>query len=263
MKYSFAFSALAALCAAQELPWDVIESASPPPTVTVPCGAASATIIPYSSETAIASVVADIVSDPLPQATGLPATVEQREIVKRASTSTSTVTNGQTTVVTTGYYVSTTRTTVTTTATTYVAPDPTNTLWISPSISDAGKYLKVGSKGAGELTQSNFAPDGREGFRVTPDNYLYSTTWGVYISGYVQGLYNAREIIGFSAYADKSQASPIFRTTDNGDGSSGATALSRTTTTSILYWMALLALTHFVLGAEIYPPRDNNLSCLT
>ncbi|KAI1350943.1 hypothetical protein F5Y01DRAFT_134781 [Xylaria sp. FL0043] len=136
------------------------------------------------------------------------------------ATSTSTVTDGKTTVVTTGYYISTTRTTVTATTTTYVAPDPTNTLWVSPAFSDAGKYLKVGSKGAGSLTLSNFAPDGREGFRVTSDNYLYSTTWGVYITGPISGLYNAREIIGFGAVTDKSKALAIFRATNNGDGTS-------------------------------------------
>ncbi|KAI1289053.1 hypothetical protein F5Y03DRAFT_64376 [Xylaria venustula] len=84
MKYSFALSAFAALCAAQELPWDVIESADPPPTVSVPWGAASATTITYNSATAIASVVADISSDPLPQPTDLPAVVQKREVVKRA-----------------------------------------------------------------------------------------------------------------------------------------------------------------------------------
>ncbi|RYC56894.1 hypothetical protein CHU98_g9302 [Xylaria longipes] len=136
------------------------------------------------------------------------------------ATSTSTVIDGQTTVVTTAQLVRTTRTTVTTTATTFVAPDPTNTLWVSPAFKEAGKYLKTGSHGTGTLTQSNFAPDGREGFRVTSDNYLYSTTYGVYYVVPIEGLYNDREIIGFGTTKDKSAASPVFRAISNGDGTS-------------------------------------------
>ncbi|KAI1748176.1 hypothetical protein F4782DRAFT_542971 [Xylaria castorea] len=138
------------------------------------------------------------------------------------ATSTSTVIDGQTTIVTTGLHVSTTRTTITQTATTYVAPDPTNTMWISPSQSDAGKYVKSCNKAAygGGMCQSNFAPDGREGFRVTPDHYLYSTTYGTYFSGNIAGLYNARESIEFGSTTDKSQAAAIFYATSNGDGTS-------------------------------------------
>ncbi|KAK5635840.1 hypothetical protein RRF57_011552 [Xylaria bambusicola] len=50
-------------------------------------GAAGAIIISYHPETAIAAAVADVVSDPLPQATDLPelpAIVEKRDLVKRA-----------------------------------------------------------------------------------------------------------------------------------------------------------------------------------
>ncbi|KAI0416359.1 hypothetical protein F5X98DRAFT_388110 [Xylaria grammica] len=133
------------------------------------------------------------------------------------ATSTSTVTDGQTTVVTTAWYVSTTRITVTTTATTYVAPDPTNTMWVSPAVSDAGKYIKSCSGG---LCQSNFAPDGREGFRVTSDHYLYSMTHGTYVSGPIASLYNDRTIIGFGTTTDKAKAAAVFHATANGDGTS-------------------------------------------
>ncbi|TGJ85297.1 hypothetical protein E0Z10_g3471 [Xylaria hypoxylon] len=139
------------------------------------------------------------------------------------ATSTTTVIDGKTTVVTTGVYVSTTRTTVTTTATTYVPPDPTNTMWISPAVSDAGKYIKSCNKAAasgGGICQSNLAPDGREGFRVTADNYLYSTTYGTYFSASIAALYNERTSIGFGSTADKSKAAAVFRATSNGDGTS-------------------------------------------
>ncbi|KAI8632558.1 hypothetical protein F5Y19DRAFT_492358 [Xylariaceae sp. FL1651] len=126
----------------------------------------------------------------------------------------------QTFSVTIGVIVHTTRTTVTATTTTFVAPDPTNTMWISPSLSDAGKYVKTcygGTGGAGGMCQSNFAPDRREGFRVTDDHYLYSTTYNLYYTLTISGLYNARESVGFGV-TDKSQAAAVFYTTSNGDG---------------------------------------------
>ncbi|KAJ2998881.1 hypothetical protein NUW58_g185 [Xylaria curta] len=138
------------------------------------------------------------------------------------ATSTSTVIDGRTTVVTTGNYVSTTRTTVTTTTTTYVAPDPTNTMWVSPSITDAGKYIKScwAGTGGGGMCQSNYAPDGREGFRVTSDHYLYSTTYGTYFSATISSLYNPRTLLSFSSTTDKSKAAAVFYKTSNGDGTS-------------------------------------------
>ncbi|KAI0459545.1 hypothetical protein F5B21DRAFT_455246, partial [Xylaria acuta] len=70
------------------------------------------------------------------------------------------------------------------------------------------------------MCQSNFAPDGREGFRVTPDHYLYSATYGTYPSGSVAGLYNDRESIRFGSTTDRSKAATIFYATSNGDGTS-------------------------------------------
>ncbi|KAI0523881.1 hypothetical protein F5B22DRAFT_659634 [Xylaria bambusicola] len=133
------------------------------------------------------------------------------------ATATSTVTEGQTVVVTTALFVRTTYTTVTTTATTYVPPDPTNTLWVSPAANDAGKFLKIGPT-YGLLTQSNFVPEGREGFRLTSDGYLYSTTNGKWISGNIDAIDGKYGLLGLSAFADKAQARPIWRGTDNGDG---------------------------------------------
>ncbi|KAI0533713.1 hypothetical protein GGR58DRAFT_521176 [Xylaria digitata] len=60
-----------------------VDSADPPPTVTFPYGAISATTVAYKSETAIAAVIADIVSDPLPQATHTIVPNERRDVVKR------------------------------------------------------------------------------------------------------------------------------------------------------------------------------------
>ncbi|KAI1358619.1 hypothetical protein F5Y08DRAFT_110903 [Xylaria arbuscula] len=136
------------------------------------------------------------------------------------ATSTSTVTDGQTTVVTTGIVIRTSRTTVTKTATTFVPPDPTNTMWVSPAVTEAGKFLKIGVSGDGVLAQSNFAPDGRQGFRLTSDGYLYSTTFGKYVTGDVSYLsrQGINPVMVFSTTADKSKAAPIFRGTDNGDG---------------------------------------------
>jgi hypothetical protein len=95
-------------------------------------------------------------------------------------------------------------------------------MWVSPGLSDAGKYIKSCYKGVsgGGLCQSNFAPDGREGFLVTSDHYLYSTTYGTYISGNIAALYNDRTSIGFGSTTDKSKAAAIFYATPNGDGTS-------------------------------------------
>ncbi|KAF2964093.1 hypothetical protein GQX73_g9461 [Xylaria multiplex] len=93
-------------------------------------------------------------------------------------------------------------------------------MWISPALTDAGKYIKSCSGG---VCQSNWAPDGREGFRVTADQYLYSTTLGTYISGNIAALYNGRTIIGFGSTTDKLKAAAVFRATSNGDRTSQPT----------------------------------------
>ncbi|KAF6806031.1 hypothetical protein CSOJ01_09097 [Colletotrichum sojae] len=72
----------AALAQAQDLVWQVIDEAPEPPQATVPIGAAE-TIVSYDANAAAASIVAEVMANPLPQATA-PATVHKRTLAARA-----------------------------------------------------------------------------------------------------------------------------------------------------------------------------------
>ncbi|KAI8317307.1 hypothetical protein K4K59_008606 [Colletotrichum sp. SAR11_240] len=69
MRSASLLSALAAVAKAQDLVWQVIDDAPPPPNATVPIGAAAETIVPYDANAAAASIVAEVMASPLPQAT--------------------------------------------------------------------------------------------------------------------------------------------------------------------------------------------------
>ncbi|KAK2765818.1 hypothetical protein CKAH01_15567 [Colletotrichum kahawae] len=74
-------SAFAALAKAQDLVWQVIDDAPPPPNATVPIGAAAETIVSYDANAAAASIVAEVMASPLPQET-TPATNKRSLVVR-------------------------------------------------------------------------------------------------------------------------------------------------------------------------------------
>ncbi|KAI0197983.1 hypothetical protein F4808DRAFT_269718 [Astrocystis sublimbata] len=157
-------------------------------------------------------------ADVLSSACSLQAQVTPVTVTSTARiTATSTVTDGQETVVVTAR-LRTAYTTVTSTVTTYVPPSPTNVMWANPAISEEAGFLKSCSQG---ICQSDYAPDPKEGWLVTDDGYLYSTTTGKYLTANIGFLYTTLAgMLGFGAVASKSEASPLFRKFSNGDGTS-------------------------------------------